>query len=959
MKHFKPALLTLALTAALAGCQHQAANQASTGVQADTSGQIIKSPADQRDYRYLTLDNGLKVLMISDPKADKSAAAMDVSVGAYHAPKDRAGLLHFLEHMLFLGTEKYPDAGEYNEFLKKNGGSSNAYTSTEDTNYFFDVSNQVFDQALDRFAQFFIAPTMDPEFVEREKNAVDSEYSLKLKQDNRRTREAGRQAVNPDHPYSMFSVGNLDTLADRPDDKVYDDLMAVYRRHYSANRMALVVLSNQSLAQLEKSVRAKFAAVKNNGLAAPKLPTEFLSANELATRVSIEPLREIRTLGLTFPIPDTQQYANEKPTRLISHLLGHQGENSLYQRLSQQGLVESLDTYVENDDALDAFHLELSLTEKGLKQVDNITQEIFAYIDLIKKQGVRAEYYREISKIAALDFTFQEKVSPMRTVYSLSPVLQKVPAKHLLDIEYSYSGFNEALTRQYLSRLTPDNMQQTLVAPGVKTDRNEPLYDVSYSVKKLPASQLNQWQNARATADMKLPPLNPFIAEDISLKSEKPGSRPELLAEKEGLKLWHYQDTSFNIPKASVFMRIESPLAANSTKHRAMLALAGKLIEDKLETYGFNAKAAGLDYRLFESDKGLGYSVNGYHDKQAELIKTINDTITRFDISEEKFALVKDTLLRQWKNSALDRPISQVADRMKRAFGDDPFSNKAKGEALADVTLTQLGQYMHAMLSNVSLTVMSHGNTSKDEALALGQSFADSFLNSAKTAPAFKLKLRRLAPGEEVITEMDIKHQDSAIAIAYPAPTSLAGLTQTRMVGQVLTAAFFNDIRTEQQLGYVVHAGGGEIENMPTVNFYVQSSKVGPKELQRRIDQFIQKQFSAVKGMSEEEFNQHKTGLITNIKRQDKNLLERTRRLWDELGDGFDRFNKREQLAAAISAMTRQELVDAYDKLLIAPGKKRLISRNFGKAHRDEDFQNASKDSSVCRAEQCWTAIGK
>ncbi|WP_281560000.1 insulinase family protein [Thalassomonas sp. RHCl1] len=958
MKHFKPAMLALALTAALAGCQHQGANQASTGSQPGTnSQQIIKSPADQRDYRYLTLENGLKVLLISDPRADKSAAAMDVSVGAYHAPKDRAGLLHFLEHMLFLGTEKYPDAGEYNEFLKKNGGASNAYTSTEDTNYFFDVSNDAFDQALDRFAQFFIAPTMDPEFVEREKNAVDSEYSLKLKQDDRRSREAGRQALNPAHPRSMFSVGNLDTLADRGDDKVYDDLMEVYRRHYSANRMALVVLSNQPLPQIEKSVTEKFSAVKNNGLAAPKLPTNFLSREQLATRVLIEPLREMRTLKLTFPITDTQQYTNEKPTRLISHLLGHEGENSLYQRLNQQGLVESLSTYVENDDAVDAFHISLNLTEKGLTRIDDITAEIFAYIDLIKKQGVKEAYYREIKNIAALDFTFQEKVSPMRTVYRLSPVLQKTPAKHLLDIHYTYSGLNEALTRQYLSELNPHNMQQTLVAPGVSTDKNEPLYDVNYSVSKLPQAKLNQWHNTQAYADMKLPPLNPFIAEDIQLKEQHSNSRPALLVDKQGIKLWHYQDTSFDMPKASVFMRIESPLAANSTENRAMLTLASKLIEDKLNAYGFNAKTAGLDYRLFASDKGLGYSVNGYHDKQAELIKTINDTITRFDISEEKFALVKDTLLRKWKNSALDRPIRQVAGKMKRAFGEDPFSSKVKGEALAAVTLEQLTRYMQAMLSQVSLKVMTHGNTDKTEAIALGQSFADSFLSSAKTGPEHQLNLRQLAPGEEAVIEMDIKHQDSAIAIAYPAQTSLTGLKQTRMLGQVLTAAFFNDIRTRQQLGYVAHAGGGEIENMPTLNFYVQSSKVGPKELQKRIDQFILEQFAVVKAMSEAEFAEHKTGLITNIKRQDKNLLERTRRLWAELADGFDRFDKREQLAAAITAMSKQELVESYESLLMAPMKKRLISRNFGKAHRDQDFQNASKDDSVCRKETCWTRV--
>ena len=64
---------------------------------------------------------------------------MDVNVGHASDPADLPGLAHFLEHMLFLGTEKYPEEGHYNQFLQERGGSSNAYTDFEHTNFFFDV----------------------------------------------------------------------------------------------------------------------------------------------------------------------------------------------------------------------------------------------------------------------------------------------------------------------------------------------------------------------------------------------------------------------------------------------------------------------------------------------------------------------------------------------------------------------------------------------------------------------------------------------------------------------------------------------------------------------------------------------------------------------------------------------------------------------------------------------------
>lgn len=102
---------------------------------------IIKSENDSRSYRSLTLPNQLEVIVISDPDTDKAAAALNVATGSGNDPDDYPGLAHFLEHMLFLGTKKYPEAGEYQSFISKHGGSHNAFTSFEDTNYFFEVDS--------------------------------------------------------------------------------------------------------------------------------------------------------------------------------------------------------------------------------------------------------------------------------------------------------------------------------------------------------------------------------------------------------------------------------------------------------------------------------------------------------------------------------------------------------------------------------------------------------------------------------------------------------------------------------------------------------------------------------------------------------------------------------------------------------------------------------------------------
>ena len=89
-----------------------------------SSVDVEKSSSDQREYRHIELPNGLRCVLASDSSTEKSSAALDVNVGHFSDPEDVAGLAHFCEHMLFLGTEKYPDESEYNQYLNQHGGAA-------------------------------------------------------------------------------------------------------------------------------------------------------------------------------------------------------------------------------------------------------------------------------------------------------------------------------------------------------------------------------------------------------------------------------------------------------------------------------------------------------------------------------------------------------------------------------------------------------------------------------------------------------------------------------------------------------------------------------------------------------------------------------------------------------------------------------------------------------------------
>lgn len=160
-------------------------------------------------------------------------------------PKEIPGLAHFCEHMLFLGTEKYPNENDYNKFLSEHNGSSNAATYPDHTLYYFDINPDQLHNALDRFAQFFLTPLFTESATERELNAVNLEHEKNIANDTWRLDQLDKHTADPNHPYNTFGTGNKYTLETRPKEKginVREQLLEFHDKWYSANIMCLGVL---------------------------------------------------------------------------------------------------------------------------------------------------------------------------------------------------------------------------------------------------------------------------------------------------------------------------------------------------------------------------------------------------------------------------------------------------------------------------------------------------------------------------------------------------------------------------------------------------------------------------------------------------------------------------------------------------------------------------------------------
>ena len=271
---------------------------------------VESAALDPRSHRALVFPNGLRVLLTSYPNAANAAASMNVQVGFMTDPAELPGLAHFCEHMLFLGSEKFPAESDFDSFCAQSAGYSNAWTSMDRTVYHFMLAhNQLYD-GLDRFSGFFTSPLFTEDLTERELNAVDSENNKNLQEDSRREYQLWRSTAKPGHAVQRFGTGNKQSLWDTPlanGTNTRQHLLDFYKRCYSANIMKLAVIGREDLDTQERWVRQLFADVPNSDIS----PLQGVSPTDNAFDAGwkqiyrIVPVKERRKIVLYFPTAST------------------------------------------------------------------------------------------------------------------------------------------------------------------------------------------------------------------------------------------------------------------------------------------------------------------------------------------------------------------------------------------------------------------------------------------------------------------------------------------------------------------------------------------------------------------------------------------------------------------------------------------------------------------------------
>ncbi|QBM16563.1 protease 3 [Marinobacter sp. JH2] len=876
-----------------------------------------KSPNDPNSYRYLELENGLRIILVSDTEADKAAASLNVAVGSGNDPSDREGMAHFLEHMLFLGTEKYPDAGEYQQFIRSHGGSHNAFTAFENTNYFFDVESEFLEAALDRFAQQFSHPLFTAELVDRERNAVHSEFSAKLKEDGRRLLSVRKAAGNPDHAFSKFAVGNLTTLENTDANPLRPDLVRFWEQNYSADVMSLAVYGPQSLAELERMVRQRFSAIANRNLEVIKHPEPLYSPEQLPKRILAETLKDSRSLSLAFPIPSQRVNYATKPASYVASLLGHEGPGSLFDVLKSAGLVETLSAGLGMDTGSHAtFNINMSLTREGLKQQDDILALVFRYIDSIKTNGISHERFDEMKQLALIDFRFHERGEPVREAMRLSSLLRDYPANEILSAPYLMERYAPKQYQAILGRLTPDNVAVMVSAPDQNLQDPEltKWYETPWKQEPLKTPKA---VNPTLADQLALPPANPLVPENLDMVAGNSVPHPTLLRGSDGMQVWYARDTLFNTPKANVFISLRSPIARASARNTVLTQLLVDAIKTNLNAWAYSAQLAGLNYSVYPHLRGVTIRVGGYNDKLHELLNRILLEFADPMITEQRFRIARQRLIDDLENKSKNRPVQQTSEFIQTALlnGTHPVSEKLA--AAKAITLDELMQFGSEFTKAMDPVMLAHGNLTEATALNLANQVQAVVLRNSEQVDVQRSRVRQLPSGEtEAI--LNVEHPDTGYTLYLQGKDrSYEERARYRLLAQIISSPFYEEIRTTKQLGYIVYATAFEILETPALGLIVQSPEASGVEVDDAVTEFAERFKDRLTELSPEQLNREKQAVISKVMARDRQLGDVSGRYWQEIDRENNEFNSREKLAAAIREVSLDELASTFEEAII------------------------------------------
>ncbi|XP_059626381.1 nardilysin-like isoform X2 [Cornus florida] len=841
-------------------------------------------------------------------------------------------------------------------YLSKHGGSSNAYTEAEHTCYHFDVKREFLNGALRRFSQFFISPLVKAEAMEREVLAVDSEFNQALQNDSCRLQQLQCHTSTPGHPINKFFWGNKKSLVDAMEKGINlrERILKLYGDNYHGRLMKLVVIGGETLDVLERWVLELFSNVRKGPPVKPEANVEvpIWKAGKI---YRLQAVKDVHILNLTWTLPCLRKEYLKKSEDYLAHLIGHEGKGSLHFFLKAKGWATSIsagvgDEGMHRSSIAYIFGMSIHLTDSGLEKIHEIIGFVYQYIKLLRQVSPQEWIFKELKDIGNMEFRFAEEQPQDDYAADLAENLLVYPPEHIIYGDYAYNVWDEEMIKYVLSFFTPENMRVDVVSKSFNKLQDlqcEPWFGSQYTEEDISPHLMELWRDSPdVVTSLHLPTKNEFIPCDFSIRAEKVSTDlanvhyPKCIVDEPLMKCWYKLDKTFKFPRANTYFRITLKDGCKNVKNALLTELFIQLLKDELNEIVYQASVAKLETSVSLFSDKLELKVYGFNDKLPVLLSKVLEIAKSFSPRDDRFSVIKENLERTLKNSNM-KPLNHSSYLRLQVLCQSFWDVDEKLCLLNNLSLNDLKDFIPELLSQLYIEGVCHGNLLEEEVIEISNIFKRNF--SIQPLP-FEMRHKEyvmcLPSSADLVRDVRVKNKletNSVVELYYQIEPEL-GKESTRLKAivdlfdEIVEEPLFNQLRTKEQLGYVVDCSPRVTYRILGFCFRVQSSEYNPVYLQGRIDNFINGLKELLDGLDDESFENYRSGLIAKLLEKDPSLSYETNRLWGQIVDRRYMFDLSEKEAEELRNIQKSDVTDWYSTYLrqSSPRCRRLAVRVWG-----------------------------
>jgi len=295
------------------------------------------------------------------------------------------------------------------------------------------------------------------------------------------------------------------------------------------------------------------------------------------------------------------------------------------------------------------------------------------------------------------------------------------------------------------------------------------------------------------------------------------------------------------------------------------------------------------------------------------LLGDVLQALTNPEWDSERFERLKQTRLRKLSNFQREYPFRQAVSGLY-AMIKGAWTPLQQAPVLEQITMADLQQFSQGLLAEASVEMLVSGNHGEPEALALTAQIEAFIALKEIAAPISIAKLEQAI----VEAQIPVDHADAAVVLYLQgSEDSLQERAKVLLLGEMLSSPFYNSLRTEKQLGYVVSAFASNQSRVPGLAMLVQSPVADEARLRDEFNQFIANYSADVDALTSKDIERYQTSVLNSLEERPKNLGEMNGRFMESVGLGYRQFDFREQLAKEVRAVTADSLQDAYQRILL------------------------------------------